>query len=100
MGMAIFLHFVFFVIAMWPSFSGGFDFFITSTSLLGVQAMWIHAVTGSIVLVLGLFLVIAWLVRISEIAVCFKRKRLMDVTFALWVISTIFGIILYLSLYL
>ena len=100
MGTAILLHLIFFIIAMWPSFSLSFEFFTTSTSLSGVQAMWLHAVPGLIVLVLGLFLVIAWLLRISNIAACFKRKRLMDITFALWVISIIFGIVSYLCFYL
>ena len=84
MGVAIVLHLVFFVIAMWPSFSGGFEFFTTSTSLIEVQAMWIHAVAGTIALSLGLFIVIAWLLHVSNIAACFKRKRLMDITFMLW----------------
>jgi uncharacterized membrane protein YozB (DUF420 family) len=99
MGVAILLHLLFFIVAMWPSFSGGFEFWTTSISLFGVQAMWIHAITGTIVLILGLFLFIAWVLRISNIAACFKRKRIMDVTFALWFISIIFGVGMYLSLY-
>ena len=99
MGVAIVLHLVFFVIAMWPSFSGGFEFFTTSTSLIEVQAMWIHAVAGTIALSLGLFIVIAWLLHVSNIAACFKRKRLMDITFMLWSISLIFGIVSYLGFY-
>jgi len=99
MGVAIVLHLVFFVIAMWPSFSGEFEFFTTSTSLMGVQAMWIHAVAGTTALILGLFVVITWLLRVSDIAACFKRKRLMDVTFILWLISLIFGIVTYLGFY-
>lgn len=100
MSSAILLHLIFFVIAMWPSFSVGYDFFISSTSMLGVQAMWVHAIPGLIVLVLGLYLVIAWLLRISNIAACFKRKRLMDIVFTLWLISIIFGIVIYLDFYL
>ena len=99
MGVAIVLHLVFFVIAMLPSFSGGFEFFTTSTSLMGVQAMWIHAVPGTIALILGLFLVIAWLLRFSDIGACVKRKRLMDVTFFLWMLSLIFGIVTYFGFY-
>lgn len=99
MGIAILLHLSFFIIAMLPSFSGHFNFYITSTSL-GVQAMWIHAVPGTIALILGLFLVIAWLLQVSNIAACFKRKRLMDVTFIFWIISLIFGILLYFNFYL
>jgi len=75
------------------------EFFTTSTSLMGVQASWIHAVAGTIALILGLFVVITWLLRVSDIAACFKRKRLMDVTFILWLISLMFGIVTYLGFY-
>ena len=98
MGAAIVLHLIFFVIAMWPSFSSGFEFFITSTALMEVQAMWIHAVVGLIALILGLFIAISWL-RVTDIAACFKRKRIMDATFILWLISLMFGIITYLGFY-
>ena len=100
MGFGIILHLVFFIIAMWPSFSGGFDFFTTSTSLLGVQAMWIHAIPGLITLVLGLFVVVSWLLRVSDISSCFKKKRIMDLTLISWLISLIFGIVTYLSFYM
>lgn len=100
MSYALFFHLIFFVIAMWPSFSAGFNFYINSTSMLGVQAMWIHAIPGLIVLVLGLYIVMAWFLRISNIAACFKRKRLMDIVITLWLISIIFGIVTYLDFYL
>jgi len=74
MGIAVFLHLVFFIIAMWPSFSGGFEFFTTSIFLIGVQAMWIHAVAGTISIIIGLFIVLKWLLPISDIARCFKKK--------------------------
>ncbi len=99
MGMAVFLHLVFFIIAMWPSFSGGFEFFTTSIFLIGVQAMWIHAVAGIISLIIGLFIVLAWLLHVSNIARCFKRKMLMDIALIFWLISLIFGIVTYLGFY-
>jgi len=100
MGSGIILHIVFFVVAMWPSFSGAFNFFTTSTSLLGVQAMWIHAIPGLITLILGLFLVVSWLLHVSNISSCFKKKRIMDVTLISWLASLIFGIVTYLSFYI
>jgi uncharacterized membrane protein YozB (DUF420 family) len=99
MGVAVLLHLVFFIIAMWPSFSGGFEFFTTSIFLTGVLAMWIHAVAGTISLIIGLFIVLGWLLHVSDIARCFKRKRLMDVTLIFWLISLIFGIVTYLGFY-
>ena len=100
MGFGIILHLIFFVVAMWPSFSGAFDFFTTSTSLLGVQTMWIHAIPGLITLILGLFVVLSWLLNISDISSCFKKKRIMDVTLLSWLTSLIFGIITYATFYL
>ena len=99
MGLAVLLHFITFVVAMGPSFSDGIDFFITSTGLIGVQAMWIHAITGSIALILGIFLILVWIINLSNIAGCVKRKRIMDCTVILWAVSLIFGIVTYLSFY-
>jgi uncharacterized membrane protein YozB (DUF420 family) len=100
MGSGIILHLLFFVVAMWPSFSGAFDFFTTSTSLLGVQAMWIHAILGLITLILGLYVVVSWLLHVSNISSCFKKKRIMDVILISWLTSLVFGIVTYLSFYL
>jgi len=100
MGTAVFLHFFSFLIAMGPSFFKGFKFFITDVSLTGVQTMWVHAVTGVIALILGIAIVVAWVARASDITVCTRRKRLMDVTILFWFTSLIFGIATYLFFYL
>ena len=99
MGLAVLLHFITFIVAMGPSFFGEMEFFSTSTDLLGVQAMWIHAITGSIALILGITLVGLWIVNSSNVAGCVKRKRIMDITILLWGLSLIFGIVTYLSFY-
>jgi uncharacterized membrane protein YozB (DUF420 family) len=99
MGAAVFLHLISFLVAMAPSFVLGFDYFITYTLEIGVQMIWIHAVTGAVSLVLGLFLILAWVPRASNIKPCFGRKRIMDVTVALWATSLIFGIIAYIIYY-
>ena len=100
MGIGVILHLVFFVVAMWPSFSGAFDFFTTSTSLLGVQTMWIHAIPGLITIILGLYVLVSWLLHVSNISRCFKNKRIMDVVLASWLISLVFGIVTYLYFYI
>lgn len=100
MGVAVVLHLTSFLIAMGPSFLNGFEFFTTDTSLTGVQTMWVHAVTGAVALVLGILLVLAWIVRVSDIKACIRKKRFMDVTILLWSISLIFGIVTYLLFYL
>lgn len=99
MGLAVLLHFITFLLAMGPSFIDGIDFFTTATDLIGVQAMWIHAISGGIALILGTFLVLIWVRNLSNIATCLKRKRIMDITAILWGLSLIFGILTYLSFY-
>ena len=99
MGIGVILHLVFFVVAMWPSFSGAFDFFTTSTSLLGVQTMWIHAIPGLITIILGLYVLVSWLLHVSDVSRCFKNKRIMDVVLVSWLISLVFGVVTYLYFY-
>ena len=99
MGIVVFIHLIFFAVAMWPSFSIGFEFFSTSITLLGVQAMWIHAIPGLFAMIFGLFIFLQWILRISDISKCFKRKRLMDFTLVLWFVSLFFGIIIYFGFY-
>jgi uncharacterized membrane protein YozB (DUF420 family) len=100
MGAAVILHLISFLMAMAPAFFRHVEFFTTDTSLMGVQTMWVHAATGAIALVLGIVIVVAWVVRVSDIAACTRRKRFMDVTVLLWLISLIFGIATYLNFYL
>ena len=99
MGIAIILHILSFVLAMGPSFFEAYDYFTMATSDLGVQTTWIHAVPGTITLILGVFLVAVWALRPDNIAACSKRKRLMDITTLLWFISLIFGIVSYAVFY-
>ena len=54
MAAAIFMHFITFIIAMGPAFSESLEFYTSSTDLIGVQAMWIHAIAGSIGLIIGI----------------------------------------------
>jgi len=100
MGLGLILHLVFFVVGMWPSFSSEIDFFTSSTSLLGVQAMWIHAIPGLVTLVLGFYVLVSWLLHVSDISSCFRKKRIMDVILISWLVSLIFGIVTYLAFYL
>jgi len=100
MGIGVILHLVFFAVAMWPSFSGAFDFFTTSTFLLGVQTMWIHAIPGLINIILGLYVLVSWLLNVSDISRCFKKKRVMDVILVSWLLSLFFGVVTYLYFYI
>ena len=100
MGGAVILHLLSFLLAMGPAFMDGFDFFTTDTSFSGVQTMWVHAITGAVALILGIFLVIAWFLKSSEIKACARRKRLMGITVLLWFVSLIFGVATYVIFYL
>ncbi len=95
MGIALVLHIISFAAVMGPSFSKIYNY----TSDFGVQITWIHAVPGAIAMILGIILVTAWAIRPSNIAGCIRRKRIMDVTVLLWLVSLIFGIATYLSFY-
>jgi len=100
MAVAILVHFISFLIAMGPSFIGGFDFLTTEPFQFGVQTLWVHAVTGAFSLTLGFFLIVAWVPKIPDIKSCFRRKRIMDATALLWTISLVFGITTYLAFYI
>ena len=100
MGVAVLVHFISFLFAMGPSFVGGFDFLTNETLQVGVQVLWVHAISGALALVLGFFLVVAWIPKMSEIKFCFGRKRIMDATILLWAISLIFGIATYIAFYI
>ena len=99
MGIAVILHLISLFAVMLPSFNDGYDYFTTATSELGVQTIWIHAVPGAIALILGTVLVAAWALRPSNIASCSRRKRIMDITTLLWLISLMFGIAAYVVFY-
>ena len=98
-GIAVILHLISFFAVMLPSFYYSYDYFVTATSDLGAQTMWIHAIPGAFSMILGIFLVTAWVLSPTNIAACIKRKRLMDITTLLWSISLIFGIASYMVYY-
>jgi uncharacterized membrane protein YozB (DUF420 family) len=99
MGAALVLHFINFLMAMLPSFMLHFSLYATGTSYLFVQTLWIHAISGGLVLVLGFFIMIPWIPKPSSLKHCFRRKRLMDATVLLWAVSLAFGIATYIALY-
>lgn len=99
MGTAVILHLISLFAVMGPSFSQAYDYFTAATSDLGVQTTWIHAIPGAVAMILGIFLVAAWALRPSNLAACSRRKRLMDITTLLWLVSLIFGIASYLAFY-
>jgi uncharacterized membrane protein YozB (DUF420 family) len=99
MGVAVVLHALTFVIVMGPIFFENFSYFSTEMSTPLVQTTWLHAIPGAIALVLAIFLVAVWAVKPENIAGCYKRKRIMDITLLLWLFSLAFGIATYVLIY-
>jgi uncharacterized membrane protein YozB (DUF420 family) len=100
MGTAVLLHALSFLLVMGPSFFVSLEYFTKETYNLGAQTTLLHAVTGAITLIVGIGLVAAWALRPSDTAACSRKKRIMDVTFLLWLASLIFGTVAYLVFYL
>jgi uncharacterized membrane protein YozB (DUF420 family) len=99
MGIAVILHVITFILVMGPIFSESFSFFSSETTLTVVQTIWLHAIPGTITLILAIYLVIIWAINPSNIKDCYKRKKYMDLTIVLWLFSLTFGILSYILLY-
>ena len=99
MGIAVILHVLSFLTVMGPLFFLYFREFTNYISYPEIQTTWIHAIPGAIAMIMGIMLVELWALHPSNIALCSRRKRLMDVTVLLWLISLIFGIATYILLY-
>ena len=100
MGVAVVLHLITFVSVMGPIFFEYFNFYSTALADTLAQVTWLHAIPGAIALVLAVFLVAAWVANSSNVAGCYKRKRIMDITLLLWLVSLLFGIATYVLTYL
>jgi uncharacterized membrane protein YozB (DUF420 family) len=100
MGIAVILHVLTFLTVMGPIFFGYFSEFVEYVSHPEIQTTWIHAIPGAIAMIMGIMLVGLWALHPSNIAACSRRKRLMDVTVLLWLVSLIFGIATYILLYI
>jgi uncharacterized membrane protein YozB (DUF420 family) len=100
MGIAVILHVLTFLTVMGPIFFEYFSELVEYTSYPEIQTTWIHAVPGAIAMIMGIMLVGLWALHPSDIATCNRRKRLMDVTVLLWLVSLIFGIATYILLYI
>jgi uncharacterized membrane protein YozB (DUF420 family) len=100
MGIAVILHVLTFLTVMGPIFFGYFSDFVEYISYPEIQTTWIHAIPGAIAMVMGILLVGLWAMKPSNIAACSRRKRLMDITVLLWLVSLIFGIATYILIYI
>jgi uncharacterized membrane protein YozB (DUF420 family) len=58
-----------------------------------------HAILGSVVEILGVLLVVAWVFNGTRIDNCFQRKYVMLATIILWILEIILGVYVYMTLY-
>lgn len=99
MGFSIVLHTVSIVTIMVPSLlsmDGLLQNLQTRFALLTLT----HAAIGSLVEVMGIWLVASWFLNTVSIEECFGRKNVMRVTIALWLTEIILGVYVYMMLYL
>ena len=103
MGVGIGLHTVSILVIMVPSL---LSMASSSSHLLAnlltrlASLVVIHAIVGSLVEILGIWLVATWLPNRAGVEKCFKKKNVMRVTIALWLLELILGIYIYMMLYL
>ena len=98
-GIAVILHVISFLAIMGPVFFGHFGVYVDYISHMEILTTWIHAIPGAAAMILGILLVALWAPKPANMAACARRKRLMDITFLLWLISMVFGIITYILVY-
>ncbi len=80
-----------FVLAIVPHFIIPKFYGITSVVTL------VMAVAGALAASLGVWLVASW--HFHDVKGCFKKKRIMLTTMAMWLVSLSFGIVLYIIFY-
>jgi hypothetical protein len=95
---AVVLHIISIMVVMVPSFGAFFSMSSTvnfSDTLVIVTL--IHVSAGLLAAVLGLWLVSSWHFK-TNLQTCFRKKRIMDITFVLWLLTIVLGIVLYLRI--
>jgi uncharacterized membrane protein YozB (DUF420 family) len=95
---AVVLHAVMIFAWMIPSF----DLFISPGPINLADTITViilvHAFTGIIATVLGIWLIAAWHLK-ADMKTCFAKKRIMLATITLWLIALLIGFILYLKIF-
>jgi len=99
MSTAVVLNAVAFLLIMGPSLISLTVDQFASLSLWASVVVLVHAFLGSVVLVLGIWIVGSWRLR-SGTRYCAAKKKVMLPTIVAWTIAAALGIYLYLLLYL
>ncbi len=95
MAAAALLQLATFLEFMGPIFLNNLTFFMTQVTMPLVVTFLIHAFTGTVTLVLGLGLIVAWATNANTTAPCYRRKRIMLWTEIIWGVSVALGILGY-----
>jgi uncharacterized membrane protein YozB (DUF420 family) len=98
MGLAVVLHTVSIFVVMVPSLLASRGLFGDLLNRLALVVL-SHAVLGSFVEVLGLYLLSVLALNRGVTKACFRNKMIMRVTFVLWVVELIVGVYVYFLLY-
>jgi uncharacterized membrane protein YozB (DUF420 family) len=98
MGLAVALHTISIFVVMAPSLMASTGLFANLLDRLALVIL-PHAVLGSLVEILGVYLLSIWILNRRDPKACFKNRTTMRATIALWVVELILGIYLYVLLY-
>jgi len=98
MGVAVGLHTVAILIVMVPSLAASRGLFADLFASLTLVVL-SHAIIGSLVEVLGIYLVGTWAANRKNEQACYKRKTAMRATVMLWLVELIIGVYTYILLY-
>jgi len=98
MAVAVALNAVLIVVVMLPSLLLGLGFIAAYPTNPASITTVIHGLLGVAAELLGIYLVLKWRFT-KNVAECMKNKRLMVPTMALWTITVILGVLIYLQLY-
>jgi len=96
---AVVLHLAMLFSIMIPAFVLGVVPRFIVPNVYGVASVvtLVMGVIGALAVSLGTWLVASW--RFQDVAGCFKKKRIMLATMAMWLVSLSLGIVLYIILY-
>lgn len=87
-----------FALVMWPSLSSLREYIISFPLTRLSLTIVIHAFLGATAEVLAIFIVASWRLQ-SSTKNCVRKKKMMRVTFVLWIAALFFGILLYMLLH-
>jgi len=92
---AVILHIISILIVMVPSFVAFIGPGSVNFSDVLVMVALVHVSAGLVTASLGVWLAGSWHLKV-DIQGCFRKKRVMDVTLILWMLTIALGIFLYL----